>query len=91
MRATERIEGETFLPSTIPSLYNRFTEKERENERVNDVFTAVGLSLAHASICHSVVRTMANENERRVKWSAGFLLVKMPFYHTFLFWTLAIS
>ena len=48
LRATERIEGETSLPSFLPSFYNRFTERERERgkrERVNDVFTAVRWSL----------------------------------------------
>ena len=47
LRATERIEGETSLPSYRP-FYNRFTERERERgkrERVNDVFTTVLWSL----------------------------------------------
>lgn len=55
MRATERIEGETFLPF--------ITASRKDRERVNDVFTAVGPSLApsrRASICHSVVQWRTN-------------------------------
>ena len=96
LRATERIEGETSLPSCLPFITASRNESERgEREKESMTFSPqfVGRSvaprppsLARALICHSVVRLSVRPmaTERRVKWrslrSLRIRLAKMPLY-----------